>query len=215
MKVGEKVDSDHLPLIVPIKGGGREDRRFKHGTKKDIRLEWNEKKRRIFRKKYGERRERGDNVEKNWRSFSKKLGKTKKLVKKEVNKKVDERPKKRWWNEECRRNKCKVKEEMQKWRKREGCRKKCKKVKKEYKKLCENKKLQKKIEQTAYKVYASVLAERLKKDVEEKRILPQSQAGFRKDMGTVDQIYVLNYLINKKIEEKEGKMKETGGSNEQ
>ncbi|XP_070529779.1 calponin homology domain-containing protein DDB_G0272472-like [Cardiocondyla obscurior] len=60
--------------------------------------------------------------------------------------------------------------------------------------------------QAAYKVYASVLAERLRKEIEEKEILPQSQAGFRRDMGTVDQIYVLNYLLNKKIEEKEGKM---------
>ncbi|XP_070529983.1 uncharacterized protein [Cardiocondyla obscurior] len=53
---------------------------------------------------------------------------------------------------------------------------------------------------TAYKVYASVLVKRLRKDIEEKGILPRSQAGFRRDMGTVDQIYVLNYLINKKIE---------------
>lgn len=59
---------------------------------------------------------------------------------------------------------------------------------------------------TAYKVYAAILAERLRKKIEEKRILPPSQAGFRKEMGTIDQVYVLNYLINKKITEKEGKM---------
>lgn len=60
--------------------------------------------------------------------------------------------------------------------------------------------------QTAYKVYASVLAERLREEVEEKGILPLSQAGFRKNMGTIDQVFVLNFLLNRKIEEKEGKM---------
>ena len=34
--------------------------------------------------------------------------------------------------------------------------------------------------QTAYKVYASVLAERLRLEVEEKRLLPPSQTGFRR-----------------------------------
>lgn len=52
--------------------------------------------------------------------------------------------------------------------------------------------------QTAYKVYAAVLAERLREEVESKGILPPSQVGFRKGMGTIDHIYVLNYLINKK-----------------
>ncbi|XP_070513035.1 golgin subfamily A member 6-like protein 22 [Cardiocondyla obscurior] len=47
---------------------------------------------------------------------------------------------------------------------------------------------------------------KLRKDIEEKGIIPQSQAGFRRDMGTVDQIYELNYLLNKKIKEKKGKM---------
>lgn len=39
--------------------------------------------------------------------------------------------------------------------------------------------------QTAYRVYASVLAERLKKDVEGRELLP-CQAGFRKNRGAMD-----------------------------
>lgn len=60
--------------------------------------------------------------------------------------------------------------------------------------------------QTAYKVYAAVLAERLREEVESKGILPPSQAGFRRGMGTMDQIYVLNFLINKRVAERKGKM---------
>lgn len=50
-----------------------------------------------------------------------------------------------------------------------------------------------------YKVYAKVLAERLKKEVEEKRTVLQSQTGFRKKLSTMDNIYVLNYLINREL----------------
>lgn len=55
---------------------------------------------------------------------------------------------------------------------------------------------------TLYKVYATVLAERLREDLDEKEIIPQNQTGFRRGMGTMDNIYV-NYLINKQIEKKE------------
>lgn len=60
--------------------------------------------------------------------------------------------------------------------------------------------------QTAYKVYAMILAERLREEVERKGILPPSQTGFRRGVGTIDQIYVLNYLINKRVAERKGKM---------
>lgn len=54
-----------------------------------------------------------------------------------------------------------------------------------------------------YKIYLMVLAERIKKDCEEKRIIPQNQTGFRKGMGTINNIYVINYLVNKQL--KKGK----------
>jgi len=60
--------------------------------------------------------------------------------------------------------------------------------------------------QTAYKIYAMVLAERLREEVERKGILPPSQTGFRRGVRTIDQIYVLNYLINKRVVERKGKM---------
>lgn len=59
---------------------------------------------------------------------------------------------------------------------------------------------------TAYKVYATVLTERLREEAEEKRILLPSQTGFREGMGTMDNIYILNYGINKRVAERKGKM---------
>ena len=55
-----------------------------------------------------------------------------------------------------------------------------------------------------YKVYTAVLAERLRKEVEEKGMIPPNQAGFRKGMGTVDNVYVLNYLINRQVSREGG-----------
>lgn len=49
-----------------------------------------------------------------------------------------------------------------------------------------------------YKVYTSVLAERLKEEAKGKSMIPR-MAGFRKGMRTIDNIYVLNYLVNRQI----------------
>ena len=60
--------------------------------------------------------------------------------------------------------------------------------------------------QTAYKVYASVLAERLREEVEGGGLLPPSQTGFRRGVGCMDNVYVLNYLVNRQVVRKERKM---------
>lgn len=51
-----------------------------------------------------------------------------------------------------------------------------------------------------YKIYLMVLAERVRKDCEGKGVIPQNQTDFRKGMVTLDNIYVLNYLVNKQLE---------------
>jgi len=50
-----------------------------------------------------------------------------------------------------------------------------------------------------YKMYMMGLAERLREECEAKRVIPQNQTGFRKGMGTMDNIYVVNYLINRQL----------------
>lgn len=57
-----------------------------------------------------------------------------------------------------------------------------------------------------YKIYTAILAERVRKEVEAKNIIPDNQTGFRKGMGTIDQIYALNYLINRQLVKEKGKM---------
>lgn len=50
------------------------------------------------------------------------------------------------------------------------------------------------------------MAGRLKRELEEKGSVPHNQTGFRKGMGVIDNIYVLNYLVNRQMEKKEGKL---------
>lgn len=58
---------------------------------------------------------------------------------------------------------------------------------------------------TAYKIYAMIIEERLKQEIEKGKILPDTQAGFRKNRSTMDNIYILNYALEKKINKKKEK----------
>lgn len=58
---------------------------------------------------------------------------------------------------------------------------------------------------TMYKVYTMV-ERTLEEEMEEKRMLPYSQAGFRRGRGTMDNVYVLNCVVNKELQEERGKV---------
>ncbi|XP_011637362.1 trichohyalin-like [Pogonomyrmex barbatus] len=55
---------------------------------------------------------------------------------------------------------------------------------------------------TAYKIYAKVLNERLKKEIEKN--LKEGQFGFREGRGTIDAVYTLNYVANRELARKKG-----------
>jgi len=57
-----------------------------------------------------------------------------------------------------------------------------------------------------YRIYTTILAERLREKVEGKGIIPSNQTGFRKGMGTIDQIYTLNYLVNRQLGKEKGSL---------
>jgi len=59
---------------------------------------------------------------------------------------------------------------------------------------------------TLYKIYAGMLAERLRTDVEEKGIVPDNQVGFKKGKGTIDNVYELNFIVNRNLEKRGGKI---------
>jgi hypothetical protein len=55
-------------------------------------------------------------------------------------------------------------------------------------------------------LYASVLGERMKTEMEQKGVVPDSQAGFRKGRSTVDSVYILDHLAQSELKRKKGRM---------
>jgi len=46
----------------------------------------------------------------------------------------------------------------------------------------------------------------MREEIEGKSLISANQMSFRREMGTMDNVYVLNYMINKQIGKKEGKL---------
>lgn len=46
----------------------------------------------------------------------------------------------------------------------------------------------------------------LEEEVESGKFIPHNQTGFREGIGTVDNIYVLNFLVNNRLKEEKGKL---------
>lgn len=59
---------------------------------------------------------------------------------------------------------------------------------------------------TAYKIYTAILNEKLKEDLEKKKILSETQAGFRKQRGTIDNVYILQHIVERELTRKGGKV---------
>ena len=62
-----------------------------------------------------------------------------------------------------------------------------------------------------YKIYTTVLARRLEEEVEGKGMIPQNQTGFRNGLETVENMCVLNYLADRQVARKHGKLVATFG----
>jgi len=59
----------------------------------------------------------------------------------------------------------------------------------------------------AYKIYAAILAGKLREEIEGKGSLPETHVGFRKGRGIMeDNVRILQHIINKEISQKRGKM---------
>lgn len=57
---------------------------------------------------------------------------------------------------------------------------------------------------TTYTIHANVLKEKLKKEIYEK--LQEGQFGFRIEWDTIDSTYALNFVVNKDLNEKRGRI---------
>lgn len=59
---------------------------------------------------------------------------------------------------------------------------------------------------TAYKILAIIIETRLREETERLKIIPETQAGFRKKISGIDNIYILKTAAEKEIHKKKGKL---------
>lgn len=59
---------------------------------------------------------------------------------------------------------------------------------------------------TGYKIFARIIEEKLRREIERMGILPETQAGFRKKRSGIDNIYILKTVAEKEINKKKGKL---------
>lgn len=56
---------------------------------------------------------------------------------------------------------------------------------------------------SAYKIYAELVRSRLEREIEKKKVIPESQNGFRSGRSTIDNNFILNHIVQGEIEKKE------------
>lgn len=62
------------------------------------------------------------------------------------------------------------------------------------------------IQCSAYKIYAELLRRRVEEVLDKKELLPKSQKGFRVKRSTIDNIFILNHLSQRKKVKKDKKL---------
>jgi len=60
---------------------------------------------------------------------------------------------------------------------------------------------------SAYKVFAEIIRRRLEEKTERRRLLPETQTGFRKERSTLDNIFVLSHVAQRERIREEGDRK--------
>ncbi|XP_026827634.1 golgin subfamily A member 6-like protein 22 [Ooceraea biroi] len=137
MKIGDKIDSDHQPIEVMIKGTGMK-RRGERGLEKCWRGVWNEKGRREFKECIDTIEMREREIREDWREMEERFKEAMETAERKIvrsRKKGDE-----WWDEECKKKKREVRRELRLWRKERGDEERYRERKREYKQLIEEKK---------------------------------------------------------------------------
>ncbi|XP_029163724.1 golgin subfamily A member 6-like protein 22, partial [Nylanderia fulva] len=97
LRVKDKVDSDHQPVEVEIKGKQRKERRKNRGGRRGGT--WNEERCRRFKEKVGELEGGEEEIEGEWKKMEERVKEAMKVTEEEERKMKKER--RGWWDEEC------------------------------------------------------------------------------------------------------------------
>ncbi|XP_071568793.1 uncharacterized protein [Temnothorax nylanderi] len=138
LEVGEKVDSDHHPLMLWIRGNAGKKQRRKEEERIRRRGIWNEEGRKQFSERLGKIGGNGELQDEIEEGMSK-IGKALEENEKEKGKGVSE-SRRGWWDAECKERKRDVRRELRKWRKGNGDAERYRGGRREYREMCKRKK---------------------------------------------------------------------------
>ncbi|XP_024891322.1 trichohyalin-like, partial [Temnothorax curvispinosus] len=142
LEVGERIDSDHHPLILWVKGSSKRRQRRRGTEKMRRRGVWNDEGKTQFREKLGAiggKRDLQEEIEEGTRKIRRVIEENE-----DKNERVTIKNKRGWWDEECTESKREVRKELRKWRKGKEEAERYRERRKEYREMCDRKKKEEK-----------------------------------------------------------------------
>jgi len=113
MKVGDRVDSDHQPLEVEMKGVNKKIIEEKKGEEKVI-VKWDNDNVEDYQRRVANVQIEGKSVEEQWKEMKKGVEESK--VRKKIKLKRKKIGEYDWWDQECRRKKRQLRKPYLRWR---------------------------------------------------------------------------------------------------
>ncbi|KMQ86341.1 hypothetical protein RF55_14685, partial [Lasius niger] len=136
LTVGKRVESDHQPLEVEVRGEFRRETGRAQEVIKEI-VQWNEESIEKYKKKEREITIEGKKVEEVWKSL--KAGIEECIVRKRIRLRRKKIGEKDWWDAECKRRKKQVKKAYSRWREGKEEKGRYQLLKREVRELCRKK----------------------------------------------------------------------------
>ncbi|XP_024875210.1 ABC transporter F family member 4-like [Temnothorax curvispinosus] len=139
LEVGERVDSDHHPVTLWMRGKLEKDQKKREGGRVKRRGIWSEEGRSQFKERLGTIEGGEGEVQE---EIEVGISRIRKVIE-ENEKEGGRRDKKNgrgWWDEECKEKKREVRKELRKWRKGRGEVERFREERKEYREMCKRKK---------------------------------------------------------------------------
>ncbi|KAH0818251.1 hypothetical protein GEV33_004540 [Tenebrio molitor] len=144
-KVGERVESDHMPLEVRTKGREKE-RSMKDVKKKNVKNIWTEEGKEKYRARLREAKYEEGEINEKVRELSENVKNATEKKEIEIREKMG-LWKNEWWDKECREGKQAARKKLRNWKKEKATKEEYKRARKRYKLVCKEKKEKKRMEE--------------------------------------------------------------------
>jgi hypothetical protein len=144
-KVGERVESDHMPLEVRTKGREKE-RSMKDVKRKIVKNIWTEEGKEKYRARLREAKYEEGEINEKVRELSENVKNATEKKEIEIREKMG-LWKNEWWDKECREGKQAARKKLRNWKTEKATKEEYKRARKRYKLVCKEKKEKKRMEE--------------------------------------------------------------------